>query len=88
MGDAPSPEFALVMADEMQRLLDCLTDENLQQIAIGKLEGMTNEELAEQLDCSVRTIERKMARIRQCYADELHKQKTTGRDSDGVAQLE
>ena len=64
----PSPEFAVIMADEVQRLLDCLDEEKLQHLAIGKLEGYTNEEMAEQLDCSVRTVERMMARIRHSYS--------------------
>ena len=63
-----SPEFAVIMADEVQRLIDCLQEEKLQQLAIGKLEGYTNEEMADQLDCSVRTVERMMARIRKSYS--------------------
>ena len=38
--------------------------------ALYKLEGYTNEESARLLDCAPRTVERKLARVRQCWAPE------------------
>ena len=41
-----------------------LKDPGLRQIALWKLEGYTNPEIAAKLDCTVRTVERKLERIR------------------------
>ena len=65
--DQPSPDLAALMAEECEQLLECLEDETLQRIALGKLEGYTNEELAKRLACSAPTVERKLARIRKIW---------------------
>lgn len=65
IGDTPSPEFAAMMAEELRSLLDLLDDGELRAIALGKMEGYSNEELAERLDCSVRTVERRLSLIRE-----------------------
>jgi RNA polymerase sigma factor (sigma-70 family) len=65
IGDTPSPEFAAMMAEELRNLLDHLDDGDLRAIALGKMEGFSNDELAENLDCSVRTIERRLGLIRE-----------------------
>jgi DNA-binding CsgD family transcriptional regulator len=41
-----------------------LNDPDLRQIAFCKLEGYTNQEIAARLDCTVRTVERKLEGIR------------------------
>ena len=61
--DLPTPAFAALAAEEFQMLLDQL-DETLRRVAIFKMEGYSNEEIAEQLDVSQRTVERKLHRIR------------------------
>ena len=53
------------MTEECARLLACLEDETLGTIALRKLEGYTNEEIARLLGCSLPTVERKLARIRK-----------------------
>jgi len=40
-------------------------DGTLRAVALHKMEGYRNEEIAEKLHCTIRTIERKLARIRQ-----------------------
>jgi RNA polymerase sigma factor (sigma-70 family) len=65
IGDTPSPEFAAMMAEELRGLLEFLDDGEFRAIALGKMEGYSNEELAERLDCSVRTIERRLGLIRE-----------------------
>jgi DNA-directed RNA polymerase specialized sigma24 family protein len=67
----PTPAFAVAMADECQRLLDGLGDETLRQIALGKVDGFTDEEIAEKLNCSRRTVLRKLDLIRKIWAGEL-----------------
>jgi RNA polymerase sigma factor (sigma-70 family) len=65
IGDTPSPEFAAMMAEELRELLEFLEDGEFRAIALGKMEGYSNEELADRLDCSVRTIERRLSLIRE-----------------------
>jgi RNA polymerase sigma factor (sigma-70 family) len=67
----PTPEEAAETADDCRRLLDMLDDAELRQIALWKVEGFTNEEIAARLDCVARTIERKVSRIRMLWQQEL-----------------
>lgn len=67
----PTPEEAAEVADECQRLLDLLDEPELRQVALWKVEGYTNEEIAAKLECVPRTVERKLSRIRMLWKDEL-----------------
>jgi RNA polymerase sigma factor (sigma-70 family) len=67
----PTPEEAAEVADECRRLLDLLDEPELRQIALWKVEGYTNEEIAHRLDCVPRTVERKVSRIRMLWRREL-----------------
>jgi len=64
VSDEPTPEFAAQVAEEYQRLLDRLPDDELRSVALWKMEGYTNEEIAERLGCVIRTVERKLRVIR------------------------
>jgi RNA polymerase sigma factor (sigma-70 family) len=66
----PTPELAAQLADECRRLLDALPEESLRAVAIAKMEGYTNAEIAERLELSEATIERKLARIRKLWDKE------------------
>ena len=66
---APTPEFAAGMAEECQRLLDSLGDETLRDVAVWKMEGYSNDEIAERLGCVTRTVERKLDMIRQRWRE-------------------
>jgi len=69
----PTPEFAAQVTDEFEHLLHQLDDEELRGIAIAKMEGYTNREIASLLDISERTVERRLSLIRQiwkAYTDE------------------
>jgi RNA polymerase sigma factor (sigma-70 family) len=67
----PTPEEAAEVAEECRRLLDLLPEPELRQIALWKVEGYTNEEIAARLDCVPRTVERKVSRIRLLWKQEL-----------------
>jgi RNA polymerase sigma factor (sigma-70 family) len=67
----PTPEEAAELADECRRLLEALPEPGLRQIALWKVEGYTNEEIAARLDCVPRTVERKLGRIRLLWQHEL-----------------
>jgi RNA polymerase sigma factor (sigma-70 family) len=60
----PSPEFAAELADNCQRLLALLPQGELRGIALLKMDGLTNEEIARQLNISGRTVERRLKLIR------------------------
>jgi RNA polymerase sigma factor (sigma-70 family) len=70
VGAEPTPEFAAQVAEEYQRLLDLLGDESLCRVAVWKMEGLTNDEVAERLDCSRRTVARKLDTIRIIWSKE------------------
>jgi len=67
----PTPEFAAQLAEEYQILLDRLADRQLERIAVRKMEGYTNEEIAGELGCTVRTVERKLRIIRANWQREV-----------------
>lgn len=67
VGDEPTPELAAMMVEQLQRLMANLADSSLQAIARAKLEGYTNQEIAQQLDCSIRTVERRLHLIRKVW---------------------
>jgi RNA polymerase sigma factor (sigma-70 family) len=70
VGDEPTPEFAAQVAEQCQRLLDRLGDEGLCHVAVWKMEGFTNDEIAERLDCSRRTVSLKLEAIRIIWSQE------------------
>ena len=47
-----------MMAEECRRLLDSLDDDSLRQVAISRMEGYNNDEIAAQLGCARRTVAR------------------------------
>jgi DNA-directed RNA polymerase specialized sigma24 family protein len=70
VGEEPTPAFAAQVAEECQRLLDCLASDELRSIALFKLEGNTTEQIAAKLECAPSTIDRKLQRIRKAWARE------------------
>ena len=71
MGKEPSPEFAAMMGDECRRLLEKLGDPQLRELAVAKMEGCSNREIAQRLDCALRTVERRLKLIRDEWRQEL-----------------
>jgi DNA-directed RNA polymerase specialized sigma24 family protein len=63
----PTPEFAAMMAEECQRLLDALDDDELRKVAVSRMEGYDNDEIALQLGCARRTVARRLDLIRQTW---------------------
>jgi DNA-directed RNA polymerase specialized sigma24 family protein len=70
VGNEPTPEFVAQMAEECRRLLDKLGDEELRSIAVWKMEGFTNEEIADRLGLAHATIERRLGVIRKLWEGE------------------
>jgi DNA-directed RNA polymerase specialized sigma24 family protein len=70
LGQEPTPEFAVQVADEYDRLLTLLGDDQLRAVARWKMEGYSNEEIAAKLGCVLRTVERKLHAIRSIWQDQ------------------
>jgi DNA-directed RNA polymerase specialized sigma24 family protein len=66
----PTPELAAQIAEECERLLDKLGNDDLRTIALRKVEGHTDVEIAEKLGRSERTVARKLAVIRDLWSEE------------------
>ena len=71
-GEEPSPSFLVSLAEENERLLGLLRDESLRTVALLRLEGFTNEEIAQRLEISLRSVERKLKLIRERWAKEVN----------------
>lgn len=74
IGNEPTPEFIAMMAEEYQIILDLLQSDpelQLSEIATWKLQGFTEKEIAEKLDCSKRTVAGRMSLIRKTLESRL-----------------
>jgi len=71
----PGPEMGAQTAEECRRLLAELGDETLRQVALWKLEGYTNEEIALMMNDgkgrSLATVELKLKMIRKRWEKEV-----------------
>jgi DNA-directed RNA polymerase specialized sigma24 family protein len=67
VGTDPDPAFAALVADEFRHLMEKLDDDQLRKIAVRKMEGYSNEELAAELGCTVRTVGRRLKMIREMW---------------------
>jgi DNA-directed RNA polymerase specialized sigma24 family protein len=67
VGREPTPSFAARVAEECRRLLDRLGDDELRAVALLKMEGYTNAEVAARLGRSLATVERKLRLIRRTW---------------------
>lgn len=70
VGKEPTPESAAMVAEQCQWLLARLKTDELRTIALWKMEGYTNGEIAAKLDCAPTTVERKLQRIRTQWSEE------------------
>ncbi len=69
IGPEPTPEFTAMVAEEYRRLLDGLGDDSLRQVAVWRMEGFTNDEIAARLGCARRTVARRLDLIRKTWLD-------------------
>lgn len=66
----PTPEFAAQVVDEFRELLRRLGDDSLVSVALAKMEGYTNKQIADRLGCIEQTVERKLRSIRRIWSAE------------------
>ena len=60
-----------MVAETVETFLERLGDDELRAIVVGKLEGRTNDELAEALGCAASTVERRLRMIRSTWKREM-----------------
>ena len=65
----PTPAFAAEVADMSEHLMSQLGESDLQKIVHLKLEGHTNEDVAELMKITRRTVQRKLERIRRIWLE-------------------
>jgi len=64
----PNPEDAAECAEQIRHLLESLEHEDLKNVALMKMEGYSNIEIAHQIKCSITSIERKLRTIRSIWS--------------------
>jgi DNA-directed RNA polymerase specialized sigma24 family protein len=69
-GSEPTPELAALVADQCRGLLARLGEQTLRSVAVWKMEGYTNSEIAARLGCIPQTVERKLRAIRRIWTEE------------------
>ena len=67
----PTPEFLMLMEEQQAVLFAALPDDAQRQIARLRLEGFSNEEIAQQTGLALRSVERKLKLIRDVWSDRL-----------------
>lgn len=65
----PTPEFSMAMAEQCDYLLGLL-DDSTRVVALAKMEGLTNDEIAKMNGTALRTVERKLQLIRRIWEKE------------------
>lgn len=72
-GREPAPEFTAAIADMLELLRDPgnPADDRMRQIALLRMEGLRVDEIAEKLDCSLSTVERKLSVIRTIWSEAM-----------------
>jgi DNA-directed RNA polymerase specialized sigma24 family protein len=63
----PSPELALEMTEMVREKLALLHNDEQRKIALYKMQGYTNQEIAFMLPRALRSVERKLNSIRQLW---------------------
>ena len=59
----PTANDAAILNEELESRLRALSSSELRKFALQKLEGLSNQEIAEEHGCTVRNIERKVHNI-------------------------
>jgi len=67
--EGPTPEEALELADALRRRLAQLPTARARHIALCKLAGYTNDEIAGFLECTTRTVEYALGEIRKTWEE-------------------
>ena len=66
----PGPEFVVDLVDQARFVLDRL-EPALRQIAVLKMSGLTNAEIADKVGVTCRSVERKLERVRRQWQEKV-----------------
>ena len=73
VGNEPTPTIVAEVAEQMQRYWRRSTGKELRAVALWKMEGYSNQEIAEKLGCVERSVERRLRLIRGLLEREMQK---------------
>lgn len=68
-GNQLTPDVLAEVSESCSQLLEALPDETMRRIVLLKFQGVTNGEIASELECTRRTIERKLEGIRRIWVE-------------------
>ena len=68
-GDHQTPDAQAEVTESCSLLLDALPDETLKKIVLLKFQGAMNGDVADEMNCTVRTVRRKLEAIRRIWVD-------------------
>lgn len=68
-GSQRTPDVLAEISESCTQLLDALPDETMKKIVLLKFQGYKNGEVACELRCTRRTVERKLERIRRIWVE-------------------
>lgn len=67
---ASAPDVQVMITERCAQMLESLEDEQLQAIAIMKTAGSNNQEIADSMGLSLRSVERRLVQIREIWSGE------------------
>lgn len=68
-GKQLTPDLLAEVSESCAQLFDAIPDKTMKKIVLLKFQGATNGEVANELNCTRRTIERKLERVRRIWVD-------------------
>ena len=68
-GNEQPPDELAEISESCTQLLSALPDDTMKRIVLLKFQGDTNSEIASELNCTERTIERKLERVRRIWIE-------------------
>lgn len=68
-GNQQTPDVLAEVSESCNELLNAIPDDAMKKIVLLKFQGATNGEVAGELNCTQRTIERKLERIRRIWTE-------------------
>lgn len=72
-GPDPTPEIIAEESEQFRFLLDILTEDSLRSVALMRLDGYANAEIAVKIGVCERTVERKLNLIRDQWSEEFER---------------
>ncbi|MEM7560988.1 MAG: ECF-type sigma factor, partial [Planctomycetota bacterium] len=68
-GQQGTPDELAEVSESCAQLLGAIADETMKKVVLLKFQGATNVEVAKELNCTTRTVERKLERIRRIWEE-------------------